>query len=116
MTDPVTDAPDPAAQAANQAANLAAIAKVRRLMQLTMAATFAALAIILVIIGYRVFRSGERPPAADVTAVLPAGAKVISTALGEGRLAVTIEIDSATEIRLFALPGLRPEGRIHLRP
>ena len=87
-------------------------------MLLTMGATVTALAIILAIIGYRVFRAGERAPpsATDLTAVLPAGAKVISAAIGDGRLAVTIEINGATEIRLLDAHTLQPAGRVRLGP
>ena len=105
--------PDPQAQAAN----LAAIARVRRLMVATMGVTFIALAVVLGIIGYRVFTAGGSAPAnAELAAVLPAGAKVISTAIGDGRLAVTIDVNGATEIRLFDLATLKPLGRLRVSP
>lgn len=72
---------------------------------------------ILGVIGYRVFRAeGSAPQAPDVTAALPAGAKVISTAIGEGRLAVTIETNGAVEVRSFDLNTLQPMGRLRLAP
>ena len=66
-----------------------AIAKVRRLMMIASVTTFLAVAAVLVVIGYRVFRMGESapPPATEISAALPAGAKILSSAVGEGRIA-----------------------------
>lgn len=93
------------------------VAKVRRLMMIASLTTFLAVGVVLAVIGYRVFRmegSAPAPAAADVASALPAGARVISTVIGEGRLAVTIEAAGATEIRLFDLATLRPAGRLRL--
>ena len=46
----------------------------------------------------------------------PAGAKVISTAVGDGRIVVTIEIAGATELGIFDLHTLKPLGRVRLNP
>ena len=90
-----------------------AIAKVRRLMLIASLTTFLAIGAVLMVIGYRLFHSGgSAPPAADISVALPAGAKVISTAIGEGRLAVTIELDGKSEVRLFDLATLKPAGSI----
>src|SRR6186997_97540 len=57
----------------------AALLKVRRLMLVTLGATFLALAVVFVIIGYRVFESGgSAAPLTLVSAALPADAKVLS--------------------------------------
>ena len=56
------------------------------------------LALVLVVIGYRLFQVKESAPSfADVTAALPAGAKVLSTAVGADHIVVTIEVDGVTE-------------------
>jgi len=92
------------------------IQKARRLMLIASLTTLIALAAVFIVIGYRVSRGGGSapPPPPDVSALLPPGAKVISTAVGEGRLAVTIEASGGQEIRLFDLHTLRPAGRIQL--
>jgi len=68
------------------------------------------------VIGYRVFRSGESaaPPAAAAAASLPAGAKVLSTAVGDGHVVLTVEVNGAVELLSFDLRTLRPLGRIRL--
>jgi len=95
----------------------AAIAKVRRLMITVMAATFVAIAIVLMVIGYRLFQVKESAPSfADVTESLPAGAKVLSTAVGADHIVVTIEVGGVTEIRTFDPDTLKPLGRLRLEP
>ena len=66
---------------------------------------------LLVAIGYRLFRT-EGSAQTDVTATLPKGARIVSTAaLGE-KLAVTVDIGGVTEIRLFDGKTLKPAGRL----
>ena len=106
MSDPT---PDPQAAAH--------IAKVRRLMTTVTAATVFALAAVLGAIGYRLFHvEGSAQPPADLSAALPAGAKVLSSAVGDGRIVLTVEINGAIEIRSFDLKTLRPLGRMRLAP
>jgi hypothetical protein len=94
-----------------------AIGKVRRMMVIVMTATFAAIAIVLVIIGYRLSRVEESAPAfADVTEALPAGAKVLSTAVGADHIVVTIEVGGVVELRTFDPDTLKPLGRLRLAP
>ena len=92
-----------------------ALAKVRRLMTIATAATLIAVAVVLGIIGYRVFHLEGRPPAGDVSATLPAGAKVISTAVGDGRIVLTVELAGAIELRLFDAQTLKPTGRLLIK-
>jgi hypothetical protein len=93
-----------------------ALAKVRRLMTIATATTFIAVAVVLGIIGYRVFHLEGRPPVADVSATLPAGAKVISTAVGDGRIVLTIDVAGVIELRTFDLNTLKPIGQLRLAP
>ncbi|MCW5683311.1 MAG: hypothetical protein KIT85_02860 [Pseudolabrys sp.] len=97
------------------------VAKVRMLMLIAGATMMIGIGAIFAVIGYRVFRSegsAPVPPAAvsvnDVNAALPRGAKVIAVAMNADRLAVTIEVAGATEVRLFELGTLRPAGRLRL--
>ena len=92
------------------------IARVRRLMMIASATTFLALAVVLAVIGYRLFKLGGSAPAApaNLAAPLPAGAEVLSSAVGEGRIVLTVEIDGAIELRSFDLNTLKPLGRLRL--
>lgn len=86
-------------------------------MMIASATTFLAVAVVLAVIGYRVFHlGGSAPPAAEVTATLPAGAKVISSAVGDGRIVLTVEIAGSIELRIFDLNSLKALGRIRLAP
>ncbi|MBI2713160.1 MAG: hypothetical protein HYX37_01740 [Rhizobiales bacterium] len=90
------------------------VARIRRLMMIASATTFLAVAVVLAVIGYRVFHlQGSAPPAFPVaTATLPAGAKVISTAIGDNQLAITIETAAGIEIRMFDARTFKPAGRL----
>ena len=94
----------------------AVIARVRRMMLIIMTATFVAIGVVLFVIGYRLFHTKESAPSfADVTAALPAGAKVLSTAVGADHIVVTIDIGGATEILTFDPDTLKPLGRLRLK-
>ena len=93
----------------------AAIAKVRRMMIVIMTVTFVAIAVVLMVIGYRLFHVKESAPSlADVTEALPAGAKVLSTAVGADHIVVTIEVGGVVELRTFDPDTLKPLGRLRL--
>lgn len=92
-----------------------AIARVRRLMAISLAVTALAIAGVMLVVGYRFLRAEGSGMPPDVTANLPAGAHVLGTAVGEGRIVVTIEIDGQTEIRTFDARTLRPTGRLRLQ-
>jgi len=95
------------------------VAKVRRLMMIASATTFVAVAVVLGVIGYRVFHLGGSAPSqtgfADVTAALPAGAKVLSTAVGSDHIVVTIEVAGGIEVLTFDHDTLKPLGRLLLK-
>jgi len=92
-----------------------AIAKVRRLMLIASATTFIAVAAVLGVIGYRVFKAeGSAPPFVDVTTALPAGAKVLATAVSDDHIVVTVEIGGIIELHTFDPDTLRPLGRLRL--
>jgi len=99
------------------------VAKVRRLMMIASATTFIAVAVVLMVIGYRLFNTKESVRVedgaaafADVTETLPAGAKVLSTAVGADHIVVTIEVGGVTELRTFDPDTLKPLGRLRLAP
>jgi hypothetical protein len=87
------------------------VAKVRWLMLISAATTLVAIAAVIGVIGYRVFKAEGSAPA-EVTALLPKGARVIATAVAEDRIAVTVDVGGAIEIRTFDAKTLKPAGRL----
>ncbi len=75
-------------------------------------ATMLGIAVVVAVIGYRVFRTEGRPGLAEATAQLPKGARVLSTATAGDRIVVTIDIGGALEVRTFDARTLSPEGRL----
>jgi len=90
----------------------ALFARVRRMMLIAGLTTAVAVAAVLIAIGYRLFRSEGRAVSADVTAVLPKGARIVSTGVSGDRLLVTLDIGGATEIHTFEAQTLRPAGKL----
>jgi hypothetical protein len=96
------------------------VAKVRWLMLISGATTLVAIAAVVGVIGYRVFRAegsaaqsaAQSAARADVTAMLPKGARVIAISAAQNRVVVTIELAGALEARTFDLETLAPAGRL----
>jgi hypothetical protein len=90
------------------------VARVRWLMLISGFATVLGIAVVLGVVGYRMFGTAGSSPSgnSDVTALLPKGAKIVSTATAGDALIVTIEIGGATEIRSFDAKTLRPLARL----
>jgi hypothetical protein len=86
------------------------VARARWLMLISGFATVLGIAVVIGVIGYRVFRDEGR--VVDVTVMLPKGAKIVSTAVADDRIAVTLEVNGALEIRTFDLKSLKPTGRL----
>src|ERR1700754_4248889 len=106
MSDPLADDEKPLDPAAARI-----VTKVRRLMAIASLTTFVGVAAVLGAIGYRVFKS-EGSVSADVTALLPKGSRIVSTATTDDRVVVTIDVGGATEIRTFDSGTLRQTGRL----
>jgi hypothetical protein len=87
------------------------VAKVRWLMLISGVTTLIAIAAVIGVIGYRVFK-GEGSAPADVTALLPKGSRIIATAVAEDRITVTVDTGSGIEIRTFDARTLKPAGRL----
>jgi hypothetical protein len=87
------------------------LARARRLMLISGTATVLGIAVVVSVIGYRLF-AGEGSPA-DMLTVLPKGARVLSTAVAGDRVVVTLDVgDGAVEIRTYDARSLRPQGRL----
>jgi hypothetical protein len=106
MTDTVAPEPTP-----DQAA---LIARVRRMMLIAGLTSALAVAVVLIAVGYRLYR-GEGSPAAaatDIIATLPKGARIVSTAVAGERLVLTLDVAGVTEIRTFDARTLKPAGKL----
>jgi hypothetical protein len=103
-----TAAPEPTQE------QTALIARVRRMMVIAGLTSALAIAAMLIAIGYRLYRTEGSPAATstDVIASLPKGARILSTAAAGDRLAVTLDIGGATEIRTFDAKTLKPAGTL----
>ncbi|HEY7244456.1 MAG TPA: DUF6476 family protein [Xanthobacteraceae bacterium] len=89
------------------------VAKVRWLMAIAGATTLLAVSAVVGVIGYRLFTSGGSAAApVEATALLPKGARIVATAVAEDRIAVTLDVGGATEVRIFDLKTLRLTGRL----
>ena len=102
-----TIAPEPTQEQA------ALFARVRRMMLIAGLTSALAVAVVLIAVGYRLYR-GEGSPAVltDITATLPKGARIVSTGVAGDRLVVTLDIGGITEIRTFDARSLKPAGRL----
>jgi hypothetical protein len=88
------------------------VARARSLMLISGIATVLGIAVVVAVIGYRVFRNDGRPGPVETTAPLPKGARVVQTAVAGDRIVVTVDIGGTLEIRTFDARTLRPEGRL----
>ncbi len=106
MTDTV--APEPTPEQA------ALFARVRRMMLIAGLTSALAVVVVLIAIGYRLYRSegSTMVASSDVTATLPKGARIVSTGVAGDRLAVTLDIGGVTEIRTFDAKTLKPAGKL----
>jgi hypothetical protein len=107
MNNPDIDEDEPLSPAQAQI-----VARVRWLMLISGIATMLGIAVVVAVIGYRVFRTEGRPGPVEATARLPEGARVVSTATAGDHIVVTIDIGGALEVRTFDARTLSPEGRL----
>jgi hypothetical protein len=88
------------------------IARVRWLMIPAGIATVLGIAVVIGVIGYRVFNTDGSTKRPEVTVQLPRGARILQTAVSAGRVAVTVDNGGTTEIHFFDLKTLQPTGRL----
>jgi hypothetical protein len=104
MTD--TIASDPTTEQA------ALFKRVRRMMLIAGLTTGLAISAVLIAIGYRVFRIEGSANSPDISAVLPKGARIVSTAVTRDRIVVTLDLGGTSEIRTFDAHTLKASGRL----
>ena len=86
--------------------------RVRRLMVISAMTTGLAVAAVLGTIGYRLFKGEGSSPAVELTATLPKGGRIVSTAVAGDRLIVTVEVAGVVEIHAYDARTLKPAGRL----
>jgi hypothetical protein len=87
--------------------------RVRGLMIISGLTTLIAIAAVVGVIGYRVYHAGGNASAAvDTIVTLPKGARVISTAVADDRIVVTLDVGGTAEILTLDVKTLRETGRI----
>jgi hypothetical protein len=101
-----TVAPEPTPEQA------ALAAKIRRMMLIAGLTTTLGIGAVLIAVGYRLFHTDGGAAGSDVTVSLPKGARIVSTALAGDRLAVTLDIGGALEVRTYDSRSLKPAGRL----
>ena len=103
-----TVAPEPTPEQA------ALFARVRRMMLIAGLTSALAVVVVLIAVGYRLYRGEGSTTAAatDITAALPKGARITATAVAGDRLLLTLDIGGVTEIRSFDARTLKPAGRL----
>jgi flagellar biogenesis protein FliO len=107
MTDTAV-APEPTPEQA------ALFARVRRMMLIAGLTSALAVVVVLIAVGYRLYRGEGSTTAAvtDITATVPKGARIVSTGVAGDRLVVTLDIGGVTEIRTFDARTLKPAGKL----
>jgi hypothetical protein len=88
------------------------VARVRWLMLISGLATVLGIAVVVTVIGYRVFRTEGRPGPVEATTLLPKGARVVSISVAGDRIVATVDIGGSLEVRTFNAKTLGPEGRL----
>jgi hypothetical protein len=93
----------------------AAVARARRLMLISGLTSAIAIAAVIGVIGYRIYRSGGSGAGTIVggTVFVPAGAHIDSTTVSDGRIVVTLTVDGKSEVRIFDLKTLQQSGELH---
>lgn len=88
------------------------MSRVRWMMAISALTTLFAVIAVLGVVSYRLLRSDGSAAVADVTALLPKGARIVATAVAEDRIAVTVDVNGIIEIRTFDLRSLKQTGRL----
>jgi hypothetical protein len=87
------------------------VARARVMMVISGLTTALAIAAVVTVIGYRMFAGASAIPG-DGIITLPKGARVVSTVASAGRVVVLVDVDGATELRIFDIKTLKPVGHI----
>lgn len=87
-------------------------ARARTMMMISGLTTVLAIAAVVTVIGYRMYSVAGNAPVEDAI-TLPKGARIVSMAGSGGRVAVLIDNNGTSEMRVFDLKTMKESG--HLR-
>ncbi|MFG1464058.1 hypothetical protein V5F77_14285 [Xanthobacter sp. DSM 24535] len=107
----VFNTPDPDPQEELTPAQARVLKKVRRFSLVSGLIMMLGVASVFGVIGYRMLRA-KATKTSDITATLPKGARIVSTAVADRLLVVTLDVGGAVEVRTFDLDTLAPAGRL----
>lgn len=96
-------------------AQAAIVRRMRRLMLFSSMIMLAGFLVVFGVIAYRLSTTTEADAAIEANISLPKGARVLSTAIANGKLAVTIDIGGRSEVRFYDLATLKQQGRVTFR-
>jgi hypothetical protein len=87
-------------------------------MMISAATTLLAIAAVVGVIGYRVYRAGDSATAAmtDGTVFLPKSARVVSATVSDREIVLTLDVAGTSEVRIYDRKTLRQTGRLRLAP
>jgi cytochrome c biogenesis protein CcdA len=94
----------------------AIVRRLRRLMVFSSLIMIAGFVVVFGVIGYRLLTAPQQDSAIEANVSLPVGARVVSTAVSDGQLVVTLDIGGAVEVRTFDLSTLKQTGRMTFLP
>jgi hypothetical protein len=97
-------------------AQMDVVRRLRRLMVFSSLIMIGGFIVVFGVIAYRLSTVSDVAAPMEANVRLPKGARVVSTVIADGKLAVTIEIQGATEVRMFDLGTFAPRGRITFEP
>lgn len=86
--------------------------KFRRFSSISMLVMMLGLASVFGVIAYRMLRGKTPPTPGEITATLPKDARILTTAISDGLVVLTLEVNGTVEIRTFHVDTLAPAGRL----
>jgi hypothetical protein len=98
------------AEAAESGAYL--LARARLMMMISALTTALAIAAVVAVVGYRFYTAGSSVVGIDGIVALPKGARVVSAAASGGRVAVLVDVNGESELRVFDIKTLKQTGSI----
>jgi hypothetical protein len=89
------------------------VGRARVMMIISALTTLLAVAAVVTVIGYRVYGGSAAGPATEDIVTLPKGGRVVSMAASAGRLAVMVDVNGTTELRVFDLKTMKEAAHLH---
>ncbi|WP_127091377.1 hypothetical protein [Aquabacter cavernae] len=85
--------------------------KVRRFSSVSILVMVLGVMCVLGVIAYRMLTS-KNPSPGEITATLPKDSRIVSTAVSDGLLVLTLDVGGLVEVRTYHLTTLAPAGRM----